>query len=391
MSSDKRLATPAAALLREISAAFELEGRWVSSTPWGSGHINQTVLAVFEQDGRMQRYVQQRINPVVFPDPEKVMENVARVTAHQHTVLRREGASDLDRRALQLVPTRSGALSFVDATGAHWRTYHFVEGASSHDTVRTPRDAAVAAEAFGRFQAQLIGLPGPRLHETIPRFHDARLRLAALLAAVRTDRCQRSSGCRSELEFVLTREAMVDRLLSLHASGAIPERVTHNDTKLNNVLLDDRSGEAVCVIDLDTVMPGLVNYDFGDLARSATCSAAEDERDLSRVRLEPALFTALCEGYLRGAAAFLSPAECAELAFSARLLTLVIGIRFLTDHLAGDRYFRVQRENHNLDRCRTQLRLVASMEAQRDRMEEIAARAAERLLHERQPEGPSRS
>jgi len=379
MSSDERLATPAAALLREVAAAFKLEGRWLSSTPWGSGHINQTVLAVFERDGRMHRYVQQRINPVVFPDPEKVMENLARVTAHQRAVLQREGASHLDRRALQLVPTRSGALSFVDASGAHWRTYRFVEGASSHDTVRTPRDAAVAAEAFGRFQAQLIDLPGPRLHETIPRFHDARLRLEALLAAARADRCQRLSGCRSELEFVLAREPMVDRLLSLHASGAIPERVTHNDTKLNNVLLDDRSGDAVCVIDLDTVMPGLVNYDFGDLARSATCSAAEDERDLTRVRLEPSLFAALCEGYLRGSAHFLNPAECAELGFSARLLTLVIGIRFLTDHLAGDRYFRVHRENHNLDRCRTQLRLVASMEEQRDRMEEIAARAVERL------------
>jgi len=307
------------------------------------------------------------------------------VTAHQRAVLQREGANDLDRRALRLVPTRSGALSFVDATGAHWRTYRFVEGASSHDSVRTPRDAAVAAEAFGRFQAQLIDLPGPRLHETIPRFHHARLRLEALVAAARADRCQRLSGCRSELEFVLAREAMVDRLLSLQASGVIPERVTHNDTKLNNVLLDDRSGEAVCVIDLDTVMPGLVNYDFGDLARSATCSAAEDERDLSRVRLEPSLFAALCEGYLRGAVDFLSPAECAELAFSARLLTLVIGIRFLTDHLAGDRYFRVHQENHNLDRCRTQLRLVASMEEQRDRMEEIAARAVERLLPKARP------
>ena len=177
---------------------------------------------------------------------------------------------------------------------------------------------------------------------------------------------------------MLAREAMVDRLPTLVARGAIPERITHNDTKLNNVLLDDRSGEALCVIDLDTVMPGLVHYDFGDLARTATCAAAEDERDLSRVGADPMFFAALCEGYLRGAASFLTRAECAELAFSARLLTLLIGLRFLTDHLAGDRYFRVHRENHNLDRCRTQLRLVASMEEQGARLEEIVARAAER-------------
>ncbi|HBZ70656.1 MAG TPA: mucin desulfatase [Deltaproteobacteria bacterium] len=379
MSSDERLAPPARALARDVATAFAVPGRWVSSAPWGSGHINQTLLVVFEQDGRMQRYIQQRINPLVFPDPTKVMENLERVTAHQRAVLAGEGVRDLERRALELVPTRSGALSFVDAEGAHWRTYRFIEGASSHDVVRTPKDAAVAAEAFGRFQAQLTGLPGPRLHETIPRFHDGRARLEALIAAARTDPCRRLPGCRAELEFVLAREAMVDRLPSLKASGALPERITHNDTKFNNVLLDDRTGEAVCVIDLDTVMPGLVHYDFGDLARTATCAAAEDERDLSRVRADPALFAALCEGYLRGAASFLTPAECAELAFSARLLPLVIGLRFLTDHLTGDRYFKIHRESHNLDRCRTQLSLLASMEEQRGLMEELAARAAERF------------
>jgi hypothetical protein len=357
--------------LRTVAEAFEIPGRWRTSQRFGSGHINDTYLASFEDAGAITRFVQQRINRSVFRDPDAVMENVARVTEHQRRVLLREGVPDPERRALTLVPARRGGFSFVDVSGEHWRTYRSIEGASSQDVIRSAADARATAAAFGRFQGQLSDLPGERLHETIPRFHHARARFEALLEAARTDAHGRLGGCRRELDFVLGREPMVDRLLDLQGKGVLPERITHNDTKLNNVLLDDRTGEALCVIDLDTVMPGLVLYDFGDLVRTATSPTAEDERDLSLVAMQPEMFAALAEGYLEGAGGFLTPAERAELAFSGLLLTLVIGMRFLTDHLSGDGYFRVRRPGHNLDRCRTQLRLVESMEQQREQMETI--------------------
>ena len=379
MSSDAGRAAPA---LRDVAAAFDLPGRWVASSPFGSGHIHLTVAAVFDQDGRRVRYVQQRINRTVFREPAQVIENVARVTEHQRAGLLRAGAQDAARRALELVPARAGGFAFVDDAGETWRTYRFIEGASSHDVIRSPDDACVVAEAFGRFQAALSDLPPPRLHETIPRFHDARARFEKLALTARADTVGRLVGCRRELEFVRAREAMVDRLPGLATRGVLPERNVHNDTKLNNVLLDDRTGEAVCVIDLDTVMPGLAVLDFADLARTATSASAEDERDLSRVALRPELFAALAEGFLRGTAGFMTPAERNELAFASRLLTLMLGMRFLADHLAGDRYFKVHREGHNLDRCRTQLRLVESMEAQASRMDEIVSATWERLRAE---------
>lgn len=362
-------------VLRGVAEAFEIPGRWQSSARFGSGHINDTFLALFDEGGQRTRWVQQRINHSVFREPGSVMENVVRVTQHQQRVLLREGTADAERRALRLVAARGGGFGFVDPDGGHWRTWHLIDGARSQDVIRSPADARVAAAAFGRFQGQLADLPGPRLHETISRFHDARARFEALVEAARADAHGRLRECRSELDFVLAREGVVDRLLALHAKGLLPERITHNDTKLNNVLLDDRTGEALCVIDLDTVMPGLALYDFGDLVRTATSPTAEDERDLDRVALRPEMFAALVEGYLEGAR-FLLPAEREELAFSGLLMTLVVGMRFLADHLLGDVYFRLHRPGHNLDRCRTQLRLVASMESQRARMEAIVAAAS---------------
>lgn len=360
--------------LRDAAAAFEIPGRWVSSTRFGSGHIHDTFVAVFDDGGRPARWVQQRINRGVFTDPTALLENVVRVTEHQRRVLRREGVRDAARRALELVPAHGGGFGFVDADGEHWRTWRFVEGTSSRDVIRTRADARQAAAAFGRFQRQLADLPPPRLHETIPRFHDARSRFDALLEAARADACGRLRDCRAELDFLHAREAAVDRLRSLHEQGVLPERITHNDTKVNNVLFDEVTGEALCVIDLDTVMPGLALYDFGDLVRTAVSPTAEDERNLSNVDADPEIFAALAEGYLTGAS-FLAPAERAELAFSGLLMALVVGIRFLTDHLRGDTYFRIHRPGHNLDRCRTQLRLVESIERQRERLEEIVAAA----------------
>jgi aminoglycoside phosphotransferase (APT) family kinase protein len=361
---------------REVAEAFAIPGRWLRSQRWGSGWINDTWVAEFEHAGRTTRWLQQRINPDVFRTPAQVMENVARVTEHQRAKLLARGARDAERRALRLVPARAGGFAHVDARGGWWRTFHFIEGARTHDAVESEAQAEAAALAFGRFLSDLSDLPGPRLHESIPRFHDARLRLEQLLAAARADARGRLGGARRELDFVLAREPLVSKLEALLASGASPERVTHNDTKLNNVLLDDATGEGLCVIDLDTVMPGSALYDFGDLARRAATRAAEDERDLAKVRVEPALFAALVRGFARGAGPSLAAAERRELVFASRLMTLVIGMRFLADHLAGDVYFRITREGQNLDLARTQLALLADFEAQAGALEEIAEREA---------------
>jgi hypothetical protein len=368
---------PEQARRRAVAEAFAIPGRWLGSEPLRTGWINETLVARFDEGGRCTRYVQQRINRTVFRDPDRVMENVARVSAHLRAALEREGVPERDRRALELVPARDGAPCWRDPAGEVWRTWRYVEGARSRDVVASPAEAEAAAEAFARFQRLVADLPGPRLHETIPGFQDARLRYEQLVAAARADVAGRLADCRDELAFVTAREALVDRLNDLRAAGILPERITHGDTKINNVLLDERTGEALCVIDLDTVMPGLAVYDFGDLARTAATRAAEDERDLSRVRVDPELFAALARGWLRGAGDFLLPAERAELVFAARLLPLVIGMRFLADYLAGDRYFRCDRPGHNLDRARAQLALAADFERRAGALEELVGAAAE--------------
>jgi hypothetical protein len=361
------------ALLREVAEAFALPGRWLRSSPFGSGHINTTVLAEVETPRGVRGFVQQRINRAVFREPAQVMENFARVVAHQRRALERDGVRDLERRVLTLLPARSGALHYVDSRGDTWRCVAQIAGAHGVDVASSPAEARAAAFAFGRFLAQLSDLPPPRLHETIPRFHDGRLRLEQLEAAVRADAAGRLAGCRAEVELALAREPLVARFEALKRSGEVRECVAHNDTKLNNVLLDDASGEGLCVIDLDTVMPGCALTDFGDLARSASTRAAEDERDLARVRVETDLFAALADGFVCGAGASLGAAERAALPFGALLMTYVIGIRFLADHLRGDDYFRVQRAGHNLDRARTQLALVADWERRQGELGELVA------------------
>ena len=308
------LATPAhvsSQRFREVAEAFEIPGRWLGSRPYGSGWINETLCAEFEDGGRRTRVIQQRINTRVFRDPAAVMTNVARVTAHQRRALARRGAADAERRALALVPARAGGFHFVDADGDWWRSFRFIEGASSRDEVGSPALAGAAAEAFGRFLADLADLPGPRLAETIPGFHDARARFGQLRAAADADAHGRRAGCAREIDFVLAHEGHVARIERLCAEGALPERASHNDTKINNVLVDDTTGEGLCVIDLDTVMPGNALYDFGDLARRAATRAAEDETDLARVRVEPEFFAALVRGWLRGAGTVLAE-RCAS-------------------------------------------------------------------------------
>jgi Ser/Thr protein kinase RdoA (MazF antagonist) len=344
---------------------FEIGGEFRNAERYGNGHIHDTYLVTVDCGGTAVRFILQRLNTRVFPRTRELMENVERVTAHLSGLV--EPGPDRERRALHLIPTREGADWHVDGEGSWWRMYQFVEGARSVEQVQSPAQCFEAGRAFGRFQKELSGMAGPRLHETIPYFHHTPRRFAALEDAIAADVAGRARFAGPEIAFAMARKGMVSRLLE----AGLPERVTHNDTKINNVLLDDVTGEGVCVIDLDTVMPGLAPYDFGDMVRTATNPAAEDERDLDRVFSRFDYFEALVRGYLDSAGGFLTREEKELLAFSGRLITFEIAIRFLTDYLCGDTYFKVHREGHNLDRTRTQFRLVESIEAQERLMEQV--------------------
>lgn len=348
--------------LREVALQFQIAGEFASAAPYGSGHINDSYCAVFDQRGKSSRVILQRINHHVFKNPVAVMENIQRVTSHLGKQV--SGHPDGDRRVLRLIKTCAGGAWHADAEGNHWRAYRFIERAQSYDAVERTEQAFQAARAFGEFQRLLADLPSPRLHDTIPDFHHTPKRFEALERAIAADVAGRAALAIPEIEFALARRSMVSVLLD----AKLPERVTHNDTKFNNVLLDDITGEAVCVIDLDTVMPGLAPYDFGDMVRTTTSPTREDEQDLSKVSLQFPLFEALVRGYLSSAGGFLTSGEKQHLAFSGKLITFEIGLRFLTDYLSGDTYFKVHRQGHNLDRCRTQFKLVESIEEQEERM-----------------------
>lgn len=350
--------------IRTVAAHFAMPGEFLGARPCGNGHINDTFEVRFSQGGVPVRYIVQRINHHVFKQPALVMENIRRVTEHIAEKLRAEEEPEPDRKVLTLIPTREGELWHEDAAGNHWRGYIYIERATAHDHVSDPRLAQEAACAFGRFQRQLTDLPGGRLADTIPHFHHTRSRYEALMRAVQEDRCGRAASVEPEIDFCRRREWMVDVLLDLQARSQIPERVTHNDTKINNVMIDQESGRGICIMDLDTVMPGLVLYDFGDLVRTTTISTAEDEPDTSRVWMRLPMFESLVRGYLEGAGEFLTGTEIEHLAFSGNLITLEVAIRFLTDYLEGDHYFKIQRPDHNLQRFRVQAALVQSMEAQ---------------------------
>jgi len=309
------------------------------------------------------------------------MENVANVTGHIRGKLEQDGNTDISRRVLTLVPLRTegggpGPLYLDDPEVGFWRCYVFIEGAHTYDVLEREEQAFEAAKAFGRFQHLLMDFQGPRLSETIPAFHNTPGRFQALLEAVALDPLGRAQYVACELDQVLARERLAGSFLRLHAQGALPERITHNDTKINNVMLDDVTGEGLCVLDLDTVMPGLSLYDFGDMVRTACNPVAEDERDCSHVVARGDVFEALVKGYLLGTTGALLPVEREHLVVAGQLLTYECGIRFLTDHVLGDTYFRIHRPGQNLDRARTQFALVKSLEAQQDAFMKMIAEAS---------------
>ena len=355
--------------IKKISSHFDIWGDFLWCERYGSGHINDTYLAVFNQAGYQVRYILQRINTNIFKQPEQLMENISRVLNHSKAKL--EGQKDATRRALTIINTQDGKPFYIDEEGKYWRSYLFIERARTYDVLESPEFAYQAAKAFGSFQKLLADIPGERLHETIPNFHNTPSRVADFDKALAADVMGRAESAKAEIEFVQSHRAMASKLLDLMAKGEIPERITHNDTKINNVMLDDESGEGICVIDLDTIMPGISLYDFGDLVRTSTSPAAEDDKDLSKVYARMEMFEALARGFLEGAGGCLTPAEIENMPFSGMLITFEIGVRFLTDYLDGDKYFKTHREGHNLDRCRTQFKLVQSLEEQEEKMKEI--------------------
>ena len=356
--------------LREIIKKFFVYGDYLVGIPFGYGNVNDTYQLTFDQGGIRLHYILQRINHQVFREPEKVMENVDRVTRH---LLRKihEQHIETKKRTIRLLRNQQGIPYVYDRSGNCWRAYIFVEHARAYEVLENPSQAFRVAHAFGDFQLNLVDLPGPRLHETIPDFHHTPKRIAALEEAVRRDVAGRAASLSREIDFVLSRKEEAGLLLRLNAEGSIPERITHNDTKSNNILIDDLSGEGICVIDLDTVMPGLALYDFGDMVRSGTNPAEEDEVDLNKVGMRFDMFEGLLRGYLSSAGEFLTQAEKEMLPFAGKLITLEIGTRFLTDYLNGDVYFKIRRPQQNLDRCRNQFKLVESIESQMPRMKSL--------------------
>lgn len=355
-----------------IMKRFCVAGDFLGAVPYGSGHINDTFAANYSQGGMRVRYLLQRVNSKIFKDVPGLMENVERVCSHARDRLEAAGDTDISRRVLSLVPTVDGRSFFQDRNDDFWRLYIFIEGATGFDVVQNETQAYEAARAFGEFLNLLMDMPGPRLNETIPSFHNTRSRYRAFLDALDADSFNRAIDCRPEIDWMLKREDLSSALLVLYEKGLVRERVTHNDTKLNNVLIDNITNKATCVIDLDTLMPGLSLYDFGDLVRTSTSPAAEDERDLSRVVMQLPMYRALVRGYLDAAEASLSKTEIGSLALGGMVMTFEVGLRFLTDYLNGDAYFKTKRPGHNLDRCRTQMALVESMEQQRGEMDACA-------------------
>ena len=352
---------------RDLIFQFTVYGDFLVGVPFGNGNINDTYQLTFDQGGVRLHYILQRINHQVFTKPDLVMENVTRVTDHILSEIRAKRL-ETRKRTLRWLRTPEGASFVRDAAGNCWRAYIFIERARAYEALETPEQAYQVAAAFGEFQQQLCDLPGGRLHETIPDFHNTPRYFRKLEEAIKADIAGRARRVGSEIDFLMERASETDTLIRLNKEGSIPERVTHNDTKANNILIDDLSGEGVCVLDLDTVMPGLSLYDFGDMVRSGANPAEEDEQDLDKVGMSFPMYKAFHEGYLHSAGGMMTPAEREMMPFSCKLLTMELASRFLADYLSGDTYFKVRRPSQNLDRARTQIKLVQSMEAQFPKM-----------------------
>ena len=357
--------------LQEVLGAFDFGAPVVGAIRYGCGHINDTfVVHTQPENACCRRFILQRMSSAAFKRPDQLMDNIIGVTEFLGREIEKHNG-DRSREAMEVIRPKNGQDYYTDSQEGAWRVYPFVEGTVCHQAADTPELFAASGRAFGRFQRLLADYPADTLYETIPRFHDTEDRLAKFKAAVAADKLGRVKDCQPEIDFVLAREKDCSVALNALREGRLPLRVTHNDTKLNNVLMDEATGEGMCIIDLDTVMPGLVLYDFGDSIRFGANHSAEDETDLSKVNLDVDLFSAYTAAFLEGTGGSLTNDEIAMLPWGAKLMTLECGIRFLTDYLEGDTYFHISRERQNLDRCRTQFKLVSDMEERWPELEAI--------------------
>ena len=363
--------------ISHIIAQFDFEGELLSFKEFGSGHINQTYIVKYSNNSAVKRYVLQQVNRSVFKDIDKLMENVFAVTSYLRERIEENGG-DAERETLHFIKTKNGARYFEDADGSCYRAYVYVRNSVSYDSADTPELFGKSGAAFGKFQRLLAGFNADSLYEIIPHFHDTKWRyehefLPALAAADEALKAE----CQREIDFINQHQDEMGRLTDMIAAGQLPLRVTHNDTKLNNVMFDKDTNECVCVIDLDTVMPGVALYDFGEFIRFGASTAAEDEENLAQVSLDLAYFEAYAKGFLDEAGGALNDAEKEQLAFSARLITLELAMRFLTDYLQGNTYFKIEYPKHNLVRARNQLKLVEDMEQKEARMQAIIQQCTE--------------
>ncbi len=355
---------------------FEFSGILTNLYPFGNGHINDTYLAEFDIFGMGQvKVIIQRMNRNVFKKPEELMENIGNVTAFLKKKIEKNGG-DPSRETLNIIYSVYGKPFYVDSQGEYWRSYKFITGASCYDLPENTRQFYESAYAFGHFQQLLSDYPAETLYETIPGFHDTRKRYEAFEQAVKEDILGRAANVQREIAFIRERKAMAGEFMNHLEKGELSLRVTHNDTKLNNVMIDDRTQKGICVIDLDTVMPGLVMNDFGDSIRFGASTAVEDETNLDLVSCSIELFETYTKGFLKGCGNSLKPLEISLLPMGAKMMTYECAMRFLTDYLQGDVYFKIARENHNLDRARTQLKLISDMEAKWDQMQEIVQKVS---------------
>ncbi|WP_028974476.1 phosphotransferase enzyme family protein [Spirochaeta cellobiosiphila] len=366
--------------MKEIINQFVIYGDIISFAPYGSGHINDTYVVNTNQAGTDIRYIIQRINTKVFTDPEGLMSNIKRITETLQKGYQDNDVIDSSRRTLTVIPSREGKPYLVDQTGNYWRMYLFIEKALGYDFIENTTQAFEAAKSFGEYQKLLNDMKGERLVETIKDFHNTPKRFEYFKSVLAKASSLKKDQAKEEIDFYLSREEETSHLMNLYKSGKIPERITHNDCKLNNVLLDVHNYKAICVIDLDTTMPGLSLYDFGDLVRTSVVRAPEDEKDLTQIVIDMEMFRSLIDGYLISTLSFLNETERENLVFGGKIMTYEVGLRFLTDFLEGDKYFKTSYEEHNLVRTRTQMTLVKAIEKCQKEMEAYVEHRYNKLI-----------